>query len=78
MSDLVVEANAAAGSSEGFEALARINDGFLGTGSSTAVELSYVAMVLIVGYAAWSTARYFLAGTKVAETVAQVLGLREI
>jgi hypothetical protein len=62
---------------DGFAALAHLSDGFLGTGYSTSVELSFIAMGFIVVYVVVATARYFLHGTKIIESVADALGLRE-
>ncbi len=76
-SDVVVASNAAGNPSDGFEAVANLNAGFLGTGSSALVELSYVAMVLIAGYVAHGTYRYFLPDFSITTTVAGVLGLRD-
>ena len=74
----VVSATGAGGKGgDGFEALAALDADFLGTGYSTSVELSFIAMALIAGYVAISTARYFLAGTSVLDTVADTLGLRD-
>lgn len=62
---------------DGFGSLAHLNDGFLGTGYSTSVELSFVAMGFIALYVVVATARYFLHGTKIVESVADALGLGE-
>ena len=62
--------------SEGYEAIASLNDGFLGTGYTTSVELSFIAMALIVGYVAYSTTRYFMPELRIRATVAEMLGLR--
>ena len=77
MSEVVSISSEGSGASSGFEALAHLNDGFLGTGYSTAVELSFIAMVLIFGYVAITTFRYFLPETRVLNTVVQALGLRD-
>ncbi len=63
--------------SDGFAALANLNDGFLGTGYSSSVELSFIAMVLIFGYVAITSVRYFLPETRFLNTVAEALGLRD-
>ena len=70
MSDVV------SSSSDGFEAFTNLNAGFLGTGSSTLVELAYLVMVLIAGYVAVTTVRYFLPETRFLNTIAAALGLR--
>lgn len=80
MSGVVFAAGAgASGASgdEGFGAFARLNDGFLGTGYSTAVELSLFTLLLILAYVAFSTARYLLSETGLGESVAEILGLRD-
>lgn len=76
VSDVVVVPAQAGHPSDGFESIASLSDGFLGTGYPTSVELSFLAMGLIAGYVAYSTVRYFLAGTRVLEAVAETLGLR--
>jgi hypothetical protein len=55
---------------------AALYDGFLGTGYSTAVELSIIAMVLIAGYVAVCTAGYFISGRDLALKIAETIGLR--
>lgn len=55
---------------------AALNDGFLGTGFSMAVELSIIALVLIAGYIAICTARYFISGRSLALMIAETIGLR--
>ena len=62
---------------EGFEALAKINDGFLGTGLSTASELAFIALGLIIGYVIFSVARYYRAGSDFFQTLASTFGLDE-
>lgn len=69
--------SAGASSSDGFEAVTSFNQGFLGTGASTLVELSYIAMLLIFGYAAHGTFRYFLPNVRIMATIASTLGLRD-
>ena len=64
-------------SSDGFEAFANLNGGFLGTGNSSLVELAYLAMVLIAVYVAITTFRYFLPETSILNAVAKALGLRD-
>ncbi len=77
MSEVVSISSQGGGTSDGFEALASLNDGFLGTGYSTSVELSFIAMVLIFGYVAITMVRYFLPETRFLNTVVQALGLRD-
>ena len=43
----------------------------------TAVELSFIAMALIFGYAAISTFRYFLPNIGFIDTIRDSLGLRD-
>ncbi len=77
MSEVVSLSSEGSSTSDGFEALAYLNDGFLGTGYSSSVEISYIAMVLIFGYVAITTVRYFLPETKFLNTVTEALGLRD-
>ncbi len=77
MSEVVSISSEGSGTSEGFEALANLNDGFLGTGYSSSVEISLIAMVLIFGYVAITTFRYFLPETRFLNTVVEALGLRD-
>lgn len=77
MADPVVVPGEGGNASDGYQALADLNGGFLGTGYSTDAELAFIGMALIVTYVAVSTARYFLAGTRIMESVAGALGLRE-
>ncbi len=64
------------GTGNEFGALASLNAGFLGTGYSSSVELSFIAMALIFGYVAISTVRYFLPETRFLNTVVEALGFR--
>lgn len=74
----VESAPASAGNaSEGFEWVASVNDGFLGTGYSTAVELALIAMALILAYVVHGTLRYLMPGFRLVDSVANVLGLRD-
>ncbi len=63
---------------DGFESLAGVYDGFLGTGYSTAVELSFIAMALIVCYVIYGTAKYVAAeyDVDIGRSIAETLGLR--
>ena len=76
MSDVVSLSSEGGSTSDGFEALANLNDGFLGTGFSSSVEISFIAMALIFGYVAVATVRYFLPETRFLNTVVEALGLR--
>ncbi len=76
MSDVVSLSSEGSSTSDGFAALANLNDGFLGTGYSSSVELSFIAMALIFGYVAISTVRYFLPETRFLNTVVEALGFR--
>ncbi len=58
-------------------ALASLNAGFLGTGYSSSVELSFIAMALIFGYVAISTVRYFLPETRFFDFITESLGFRD-
>lgn len=75
--DGVVVGSGGAGAGVGFESLAGVSDGFLGTGYSASVEVSFIGMALIGAYVAISTARYFLHGTRVLAMVAGALGLQD-
>lgn len=75
MSDVVTLANESEAKGGATLALAGMNDGFLGTGYSTSVELSFIALAAICAWVIYETGRYFLAGTGIAERVAAKLGL---
>ena len=68
VSDVVV------GGSEEYGAMAALNEGFLGTGYPASVEISFLAMALIGIYVAFSTARYFLHGSRLLAAVTGALG----
>jgi hypothetical protein len=76
MSEVVSLSSVDSGTSDGFEALASLNEGFLGTGFSSSVEISFIAMALIFGYVAVATVRYFLPEVRFLNTVVEALGLR--
>ncbi len=76
MSDVVSLSSEGSSTSDGFAALANLNDGFLGTGYSSSVEISFIAMALIFGYVAIATVRYFLPETRFLNTVVEALGFR--
>jgi len=80
MVDLVSESNdvapvASVNASDGYEAIATLNDGFLGTGYSTGVELSLVAFILIAGYVTTSLIRFFVPEFRPLRSVASALGI---
>jgi hypothetical protein len=77
MSDVVTVSSEGGNTSDGFEMLTTLNDGFLGTGYSSSVELSFIAMALIFGYVAIGTVKYFLPEARFLNTVAAALGLRD-
>jgi hypothetical protein len=77
MSDVALESSAGGSTGDGFEAFANLNDGFLGTGYSSSVEVSFIVMALIFGYVAIGTVRYILPETKFLGAVAEALGLRD-
>ena len=77
MSDVVSVSSEVGRASDGFETLANLNDGFLGTGYSSTVELSYITMVLIVGYIAISMIRYFMPEARFFSFIAQALGFQD-
>ncbi len=61
---------------DGFEWVAGLNEGFLGTGYSTSVEVSFIVLAVIVLYVGFATAKYFLRGTDLEETISDLFGLR--
>lgn len=71
MSDVVTAANGTEESSTTLGASVGLNEGFLGSGESAVVELSYIAMALIFGWAAFSTGRYVLAVTGLGDRMAE-------
>jgi hypothetical protein len=77
VSEVVVVGSEGGKGNEGYQALAALNEGFLGTGHSTSVEISFIAMALIAGYVAVSTARYFLHGSRLLAAVAGALGFEK-
>ena len=77
MTDVVSLSSEVSSTSGEFEAIVNLNDGFLGTGYSSSVEISFIAMALIFVYVAISTVRYFLPETMFLNTVAEALGLRD-
>ena len=77
MSSVVSEPSVGGNTSDGFEGLANFNDGFLGTGYSSSVEISFVVMMLILGYIAIGTVRYLRPETRFLGSVVDVLGLRD-
>lgn len=65
------------GSGDGFAAVASIvEEGFLGTGYSATVEISFLAMGLILCWVTYETSRYVLAITGLGEQIVEKLGLR--
>ncbi len=62
---------------DGFAALAGLQDGFLGTGYSTSVELSFLAMAAILTWVTYETTRYLLAVTGLGERMVEKLRSRE-
>ena len=76
MSEVVSLSSVDSGTSDGFEALANLNEGFLGTGFSSSVEISFIAMALIFGYVAVATVRYFMPEVRFLNAVVEALGLR--
>ena len=77
ISNVAVGVGSGAGSSDGLEAALDLNSGFLGTGSSTVVELSYIAMLMIAVYIALGAVRYFMPGFSLSATIFGALGLRD-
>ena len=66
------------GPSGEYDPLAGLNDGFLGTGYSSTVEASFIAMALILAYVGYAAAKYFLSESELGRSVAEAVGLREI
>ena len=62
---------------EALGVLGRLNDGFLGTGLSTASELAFIALAGIAGYVIFAFTRYFLSGSELPSVLAMLLGLRD-
>jgi hypothetical protein len=77
MSEVTAVLSEGGKTSDGFEALANLNEGFLGTGYSSSVELSYMVMALIVGYVAISMVKYFLPEFSILRTLTGAIGLRD-
>ena len=77
VSDVQVSVSASAGSSAPAEAPFDLNAGFLGTGSSTMVELAYIAMLLILVYIAHGMYRYYLPDFSISAKIFAALGLRD-
>jgi hypothetical protein len=77
MSNVASETNVGGHASDGFEALANLNNGFLGTGYSSSVEVSFIVGALIIGYVAISTIKYFRPEFSFFGPVAETLGLRD-
>lgn len=75
MNDAVVTAPAAHGGE--YDPLAGWNDGFLGTGNSTLVEIAYILGALIAVYVAYRTARYFLGEASWLGSLAGAIGLKD-
>jgi len=63
------------GTSDGFEMLASLNEGFLGTGFSTWTELSLIATALFIGYVAIGTVKYFRPEFSFLHALAGAVGL---
>ena len=84
MSETTAALGETASTGEGYEALTRLNDGFLGTGYSSLAELSLIGMALIATYVAVSTVKYcwpefsfFNSVTGAIGSVAGAIGLRD-
>ena len=77
MSEVISVSSEGSGASEGFEALANLNDGFLGTGLSSSAELAFIVMALIFSYVAISTFRYIFPETRFFNTIVVTLGFRD-
>ncbi|HSF95964.1 MAG TPA: hypothetical protein VLA52_13145 [Thermohalobaculum sp.] len=58
-----------------YDPLASLNDGFLGTGYSTGVELSFLVLALIVAGIVIAMLRYLLSGKRVFWRIAEAMGL---
>lgn len=75
VSDVVIGVSADSGSSNAAAAPFDLNAGFLGTGASSMVEVSYIVMLLIVGYIAYGTFRYFMPDVRITSKIMTALGL---
>lgn len=76
-SDIVAGLSSGTVAHSGVEAGLDLNQGFLGTGSSTLVELSYIAILMIAVYIAHGALRYFMPGFSLSESIFGALGLRD-
>ena len=75
MSDPVTPA--AAAHAADYDPMAGWNDGFLGTGNSSLVEVAYIVGALVALYVVYATAKYFLEGTGWLSAIAEAVGLKE-
>lgn len=64
------------GGGDGFDALAGFSDGFLGTGYSTSVEISFIVMAVIAMAVTFSTLRYILTGRDTEDELGEATSLR--
>ena len=77
MSEVTSVVSVGGETSDGFEALASLNEGLFGTGYSASIELSFMVGALIAGYLAISMFRYFLPEFSLLGIVAGAIGLRD-
>lgn len=77
MDDTVSILTGAQGTDDKSQEIGAANDGFLGTGSSLLVELSYIAMALIAAYVAFGIVRYFLPDVRIVGKILEAIGLQE-
>ena len=81
MADPVTVADAAPASAPAstgeYDPLAGLNDGFLGTGHSTMVELSYIAGALVLAYVIFATAKYFLGGKGLLKGIGEAVWVKD-
>jgi hypothetical protein len=76
MVSLAAQSGVVGKAGDGFEWVTGLNQGFLGTGYSTTVEVSFIVLGAIVLYVGFATAKYFLRGTELEETLSDLFGLR--
>jgi len=76
MAFLAAQVGVATKADDGFGWVAELNEGFLGTGYSTSVEVTFIVATLIVIYIAYGTAKYLTRGKNFGISVIEILGLR--
>ena len=77
MSEVSIGVDEGSETSSAIGAFASLDNGFLGTGYSSSVELSFIVMALIVVYVANGTFRYFLPDFSLLRTITSAIGLAD-